>query len=61
MLHIGGSESGPWFAEVRQLILGWLPHAGDVVIEGADHSLALTDTSEVANALAVFLHKAAMS
>jgi pimeloyl-ACP methyl ester carboxylesterase len=44
-LHIGGSESGPWFAEVRELVLSWLPHAEDVVIDGAGHSLALTGST----------------
>lgn len=60
VLHIGGSESGPWFAEVRQLVLSWLPHAEDAVIDGAGHSLALTHTAEVANALATFLRGAEM-
>ena len=55
VLHIGGSESGPWFAEVRELILSWLPQAEDVVIEGADHSLVITHTSKVAEAIAAFL------
>ncbi|WP_052665899.1 alpha/beta fold hydrolase [Nitriliruptor alkaliphilus] len=55
LMHIGGSDSGPWFAEVRQLILEWLPHAEDVVIDGADHSLAITHTPQVAEALAAFL------
>ena len=57
VLHIGGSASGPWFAEVRELILSWLRHAEDVVIEGADHSLALTHASVVAQAVAPFLHR----
>jgi pimeloyl-ACP methyl ester carboxylesterase len=61
VLYIGGSESGPWFAEVRELILSWLPHTEDVVIDGADHSLALDHTSEVANALADFLRRHPMS
>lgn len=61
VLHIGGSESGQWFAEVRELILSWLPNTEDVVIDGADHSLALTHTSEVANALADFLGRHPMS
>lgn len=56
-LHIGGGESGPWFAEVRALILQWLPRTDDVVIEGADHALLLTHTPLVADALATFLRR----
>ena len=56
-LHIGGSQSGPWFAEVRQLVLTWLPQADDVVLAGADHSLALTHPGEVAAALVAFLRR----
>jgi len=54
VLHVGGSESGLWFAEVRELMLAWFPSAEDVVIEGADHSLALTHTAEIARALGRF-------
>lgn len=54
VLYIGGTDSGPWFADVRDLMLGWFPHAHDVVIEGADHSLALTHTREIAHAIAAF-------
>ena len=55
ILYVGGSKSGPWFAQVRELILAWFPNAEDVVIEGADHSLALTHTPQIARALATFL------
>jgi pimeloyl-ACP methyl ester carboxylesterase len=55
VLHIGGTDSGPWFAEVRELVLSWLPQAADVVIDGADHSLALTHTRAVADAVATFI------
>jgi pimeloyl-ACP methyl ester carboxylesterase len=55
VLEIGGSDSGPWFAEVRDLVRTWLPHAEDVLLTGADHSLALTHTTQVAHALADFL------
>lgn len=61
VLHIGGNASGRWFAEVRDLILGWLPQAEDVVIAGADHSLVLTHTSDVADAVAAFLRKHSIS
>lgn len=54
-LYVGASESGPWFAEVRELILGWIPHAEDVIIDGAEHSLALTHAPRIADALSAFL------
>jgi pimeloyl-ACP methyl ester carboxylesterase len=57
VLHIGGSESGQWFAEVRDLMLAWLPQAEDVVLAGADHSLALTHPAEVAAAVVAFLRR----
>lgn len=58
VLHVGGTDSGPWFAAVRRLILDWLPDAEDVVIDGADHSLALTHTDQVAAAVDSFLRSA---
>ncbi len=61
VLHVGGADSGPWFAEVRTLMLGWFPHADDVVIEGADHSLALTHSRQIANAIATFTRNNSMS
>ena len=42
MLQISGSDSGPWFAEVRDLVLAWLPQTEDVLLTGADHS-GMTD------------------
>ncbi|MGH8939203.1 MAG: alpha/beta fold hydrolase, partial [Actinomycetes bacterium] len=57
VLHIGGTASGPWFAEVRELILEWLPQAEDTLIPGADHSLTLTHTSELAVAVLGFLRR----
>jgi pimeloyl-ACP methyl ester carboxylesterase len=42
VLYVGGSDSGRWFAEVRELLLSWLPRPEDVVIGGADHSLAIS-------------------
>jgi pimeloyl-ACP methyl ester carboxylesterase len=54
VLHLGGSDSGPWFAEVRDLILDWLPQADDVMIDGGDHSLMLTHPQEVAAAFTRF-------
>ena len=57
VLHIGGSESGQFFAEVRELMLAWLPQAEDVVLAGADHSLALTHPAQIAAALVDFLRR----
>jgi pimeloyl-ACP methyl ester carboxylesterase len=53
VLYIGGTDSGPWFAEVRDLVLAWLPQAHDVMPAGADHSLALTHAAQVAAAMNV--------
>ncbi len=55
VLYVGGGASGQWFAEVRELLLGWFPEAEDRTIEGADHNLALTHPGEVAAVLAEFL------
>jgi pimeloyl-ACP methyl ester carboxylesterase len=55
VLYVGGTDSGPWFAEVRELILHWLPRAQDVMLAGADHSLALTHAPQLGAALTAFL------
>jgi pimeloyl-ACP methyl ester carboxylesterase len=60
VLHISGSDSGPWFAEVRDLVRTWFPQAEDVLLTGADHSLALTHTRQIADALADFLGRHAI-
>lgn len=57
LLHVGGTASGPWFAAVRDQVLDWLPHAEDVQVPGADHSLALTHADEVAVAVGGFLRR----
>lgn len=57
VLHVGGTDSGPWFAEVRRQVLTWLPRAEDVMIGGAGHGLALTHTAEVAEALVQFFRR----
>lgn len=56
-LYLGGTDSGPWFAEVRELMLSWLPQAQNVVITGADHALATTHSAELATALLRFLQR----
>lgn len=55
VLYVGGTDSGPWFAEVRELMLRWLPRAQDVMLAGADHSLALTHAPQLGAALTAFL------
>ena len=55
VLYVGGTDSGPWFAEVRKLILTWLPWAEEAMIAGADHSLAISHAAQIAQALAGFL------
>ncbi len=55
VLYVGGSASGKWFDEVRELLLGWFPQAADRTIEGADHNLAVTHPAAVAAALDDFL------
>jgi pimeloyl-ACP methyl ester carboxylesterase len=57
VMYIGGTHSGTWFAEVRELMLAWIPHAEDVVVDGADHSLALTHAPDIADALSTFLRR----
>ncbi|MHA6779966.1 alpha/beta fold hydrolase [Pseudonocardia saturnea] len=55
LLYVGGSASGTWFDEVRDLLLGWFPGAENRTIEGADHNLAITHSGEIAAVLAEFL------
>jgi pimeloyl-ACP methyl ester carboxylesterase len=57
VLYVGGSDSGPWFAQVRRLILTWLPQAEDVEVAGADHSLAITHPAQIAAAMESFLRR----
>lgn len=55
VLHVGGTDSGPWFAQVRERVLGWFPGAEDVVVPGAGHALALTHAPDVAAAISRFV------
>ncbi|WP_210505879.1 alpha/beta fold hydrolase [Naasia sp. SYSU D00057] len=61
VLHIGGTRSGTWFAEVRSQLLAWFPSARDVRVEGADHSLALTHPDDIATAMDAFLRDQPLS
>lgn len=57
VLYVGGTDSGPWFAASRERILEWLPQTEDVMIDGADHSLAVTHAPQLAAALTTFLRR----
>src|SRR5688572_10329057 len=57
VLYVGGTDSGPWFDEVRALMTEWLPDADVVMIDGADHSLCLTHPAQIAEAMASFLRR----
>lgn len=57
VLHVGGAESGPFFAEVREVVRRWFPEAGDVVIQDADHAMACTHPGAVGSAVASFLSR----
>ena len=57
VLYVGGAESGPLFAEVREVVLRWFPGAEDVVVPGAGHDLVCTHPGTVADAVAAFLRR----
>lgn len=54
MLYLGGTESGPLFDDIRNLVRSWFPHAQDKVLTGANHSFPITHPMEVAISLATF-------
>ncbi|MEV6061892.1 alpha/beta hydrolase [Nocardia asteroides] len=54
VLYLGGTASGPWFAEVHERITRWFPHAESVLLDGADHGLALTHPAALATAITAF-------
>lgn len=56
-LYIGGDQSGPWFAQVRELLMDWLGQPEEVLVEGADHNLAATHPEQMARALANFISR----
>lgn len=61
VLYVGGSDSGPWFADVRTRILQLLPHAEDTTVQGAGHLLALTHRFDTAALLVDFLRRHSQS
>ena len=57
VLYVGGSDSGPWFAEVRARILQLIPQAENATVQGAGHLLALTHPVHTANFVVDFLRR----
>lgn len=57
VLYVGGSDSGPWFAEVRGRMLQLLPHAQHTTVQGAGHLLALTHPAATAKLVVDFLRR----
>jgi pimeloyl-ACP methyl ester carboxylesterase len=55
VLHIGGSESGPWFEQVLAWAVQLLPQAQVTTVAGAGHLVGLTHAEEVARRLVAFL------
>ncbi|WOP19330.1 alpha/beta hydrolase [Raineyella sp. LH-20] len=55
LLSLGGTASGPWFAEVHAVLARWLPHARTVVLRDADHSMTVRRAAEVAELVTTFL------
>ena len=55
VLHIAGSDHGPFFDGVGELIRGWLPQADQVVITGAGHDVVLTHPDALPGVLVPFL------
>lgn len=55
VLYVGGSNSGPWFAEVRARILRLLPQAEDSTVHEAGHLLAATHPADAAKIVVQFL------
>ncbi len=60
-LYVGGTDSGPWFAAVRQLMSDWLQPEQAVMIEGADHNLAVTHPAPIADAICNFVARHPMA
>ncbi|MEX5717933.1 alpha/beta fold hydrolase [Geodermatophilus maliterrae] len=55
VLHVAGSDHGPFFDGVGDLIRAWLPQADQVVIAGAGHDVALTHLDALLGVLVPFL------
>lgn len=48
VLHVGGSLSGPWFAQMRDRLLRLLPDAASAVVPDAGHLVASTHPEKTA-------------
>jgi pimeloyl-ACP methyl ester carboxylesterase len=55
VLHVGGSDHGPLFDGVGDLIHAWLPIADQVTIAGAGHDVVLTHPDVLIEVLVPFL------
>lgn len=53
-LMLSGTDSLPIVGEIRERLRGLLPQVEEVLVEGANHSFAVTRPAEVAAALAAF-------
>ncbi len=54
VLYLGGTDSGPLFAEIRDLVRAWFPQTEDQMLAGANHSFPITHPTQVADLLATF-------
>jgi pimeloyl-ACP methyl ester carboxylesterase len=54
-LYVGGDKSGPWFSQVRWLMMDWLGQPAEALVEGADHNLAVTHPQQAARVLTEFI------
>ena len=57
VLYVSGSDSGPWFAEMRKRMLDLLPTAEDAIAEGAGHLVASTHAWWLSRLLVDFLRR----
>ncbi|MDT0276440.1 alpha/beta fold hydrolase [Blastococcus goldschmidtiae] len=55
VLHVAGSDHGPLFDGVADLVRAWLPDADQVTIPGAGHDVALTHPDALGEAVVPFL------
>jgi pimeloyl-ACP methyl ester carboxylesterase len=55
VLSVRGRDSGPFFAEGRELLHRWFPRCADADIDGAGHLLHIQQPDAVVAAIATFL------
>lgn len=55
ILFVLGSESGPMFEEIRDLVHSWFPQTEDHLVPGANHLLQIQDPRNVAEGISDFL------